>query len=238
MEKLVSLIIPIYNEEDSVEILVNEILSLEKEFSFLLPIFVNNGSTDNTRKKLEALNNSQTFKLLNLEHNRGYGGGILEGLKSSNTEIIGWTHADLQITKNSIINSLEKIKQLNEDGCNNFFLKGIRHGRKISERIISYLMSLVASLIHFENFKDINGQPTFFTRNLINNFNNPNIPKDFNIDFYFYFTAVKNRSLIVRTETQFIKRKFGVSKWNVNIISKINFMANTFRYIIKINKKI
>ena len=34
MEKLVSLIIPIYNEEDSVEILVNEILSLEKEFSF------------------------------------------------------------------------------------------------------------------------------------------------------------------------------------------------------------
>ena len=85
MEKLVSLIIPIYNEEDSVEILVNEILSLEKEFSFLLPIFVNNGSTDNTKKKLEALNNSQTFKLLNLENNRGYGGGILEGLKSSNT---------------------------------------------------------------------------------------------------------------------------------------------------------
>ena len=46
----------------------------------------------------------------------GYGGGILEGINSSSTKIVGWTHADLQITqdqleilcKNSIIIKYEQ----------------------------------------------------------------------------------------------------------------------------------
>tara|TARA_B100001287_G_C22639266_1_gene509226 strand:+ start:754 stop:1476 length:723 start_codon:yes stop_codon:yes gene_type:complete len=236
MEKLVTLVIPIYNEEDSVRELIQQTMSLEVEFPFLSTIFVNNGSTDNTKIELEKLSKIYSFKQLELKDNMGYGGGILEGINSSSTKIVGWTHADLQITQESIRNSLLKIQSLLNMNNDEFFIKGIRSGRKISERTISYFMGLIASIIHFKKFRDINGQPTFFNKNLVNNFRDDSIPKDFNLDFYFYYIALNNKSDIYRTKTTFIDRKYGESKWNINIISKIRFIANTLIYIIKIKK--
>ena len=59
-------------------------------------IFVNNGSLDNTATKLTALPKNDNLKIISLEENEGYGGGIIAGLNASVGKYVGWTHADLQ----------------------------------------------------------------------------------------------------------------------------------------------
>ena len=61
---------------------------------------MNNGSTDNTKSQILNIikkNNRKNIliKLVDLK-NKGYGGGIYEGLKLASGKYIGWSHADLQ----------------------------------------------------------------------------------------------------------------------------------------------
>ena len=79
---------------------------------------------------------------------------------------------------------------------NEEFYKRIRSGRKISERTISYFMGLIASIIHFKKFRDINGQPTFFNKNLVNNFRDDAIPKDFNLTSIFITLHLKTKVML------------------------------------------
>ena len=91
-----SLVIPCFNELENIRVIINRLTQLEFKDNFEL-IIVNNGSTDKTHKYVSCLIDSHEFlKYIHIEKNIGYGHGIIEGLKSAEGEIIGWTHADLQ----------------------------------------------------------------------------------------------------------------------------------------------
>ena len=51
--------------------LIQQTMSLEVEFPFLSTIFVNNGSTDNTKIELEKLSKFYSFKQLELKRQYG-----------------------------------------------------------------------------------------------------------------------------------------------------------------------
>ena len=119
--RTVSLVIPCYNESGNAEVLVSRAIEATKAAEQLDIIFVDNGSNDDTYKKLEALiAGKERLKLVQVEKNVGYGHGIKHGLKFSTGEVVGWTHADMQTDP---LDTLRGLKISEEHGLN-FFSKG------------------------------------------------------------------------------------------------------------------
>ena len=69
LKKEVSIIIPVFNESGSIQILFDEILKNVAIFDQYELIFVNDGSTDNTLSILNKLMKSQT-KVKMINHNK------------------------------------------------------------------------------------------------------------------------------------------------------------------------
>jgi len=118
-----SLVIPCFNESKSIPELVSQCKKICNKDTEI--VFVNNGSTDNSKELFEILlTDNKNLKFVNVQNNIGYGDGILAGLKETSGDIIGWTHADLQTDPDDFIKALTFFE--NEK---NIFVKGKRKGR-------------------------------------------------------------------------------------------------------------
>ena len=98
MEK-VTVIIPVYNEEENVDHLVYELNSyFQKETNFLTEvIFVNDGSSDDTLAKLKAAPHlSYTYKIISFSRNFGSHAALRAGILRANGDYITFIYADLQ----------------------------------------------------------------------------------------------------------------------------------------------
>ena len=142
-----SIIIPCYNEEKNLFHLVNEIKIIknknpELKLEFIL---VNDGSTDQTSTRLNDLNQDEIYKVVDLKQNVGYGGSIQEGLKSSNSHILSWTHSDLQCDLNDVIKLYKLHKEEFLD--KKIIVKGKRIKRNIFDSFFSNSMAILASII-------------------------------------------------------------------------------------------
>jgi len=105
---LISIIIPVYNEEDYIKELltrVNSIKELNKEI-----IVVNDKSTDNTKNILENECKSLYSKLINNEKNMGKGFACRKGIDISTGDIIIIQDADLEYNPENYIKLIEPIK--------------------------------------------------------------------------------------------------------------------------------
>jgi glycosyltransferase involved in cell wall biosynthesis len=99
MTKKVSVIIPVYNEEETIDHLVNELRSYfqnETRFSAEV-IFVNDGSTDTTMDKLKrAAHQSYSYKIISFSRNFGSHAALRAGILSARGDYITFMYADLQ----------------------------------------------------------------------------------------------------------------------------------------------
>ncbi|MFA6504171.1 MAG: glycosyltransferase family 2 protein [Patescibacteria group bacterium] len=92
-----SIIIPVYNEEQTVEKLLRKVNSVifsngaTKEI-----IVVNDGSTDQTPNTLNHLKSELNFTLLQMDKNRGKGSAIREGIKHVTGDYVVIQDADLE----------------------------------------------------------------------------------------------------------------------------------------------
>ena len=94
-----SLVIPCYNESDNLPILVERCQALLNIRADIEVLLVDNGSTDDTHEVLGCLLKGLgqiNLRTIRIHKNKGYGFGIISGLRECNGEVIGWTHADLQ----------------------------------------------------------------------------------------------------------------------------------------------
>lgn len=230
----VTIVIPCFNEEESLPKIIEKIIPYTNSINFLI---IDNGSTDNSKTYLTKIEDklNRNIKLLFIDKNEGYGSGVYEGLTSiKNSEYIGWIHGDLQFdfqSLNSLINFLDEYHP--SEG--HLFYKGKRYGRGIIDTLFSFMMGKIATLILKRKFEEINAQPTIFSIELMDYMKNP--PKDFRFDTYVYWLAMINNYVIAREKYAFPKRVYGSSKWNVNLFSKINYSINLIKYFFELRKK-
>jgi len=90
---LVSVIIPVYNEERTIEEIISRVynVSINKEI-----IVVNDGSRDRTSTIISNIKDKYNLKIINLEKNFGKGYAIRRGIEASSGEIILTQDADLE----------------------------------------------------------------------------------------------------------------------------------------------
>lgn len=95
--KSLSIIIPIFNEAESLPSLFKELKSEFGNSSSVEIVFVNDGSTDSSQQSIErAILDNSTWKMINLYRNYGKSVALQAGIKCSSGEIIGTLDADLQ----------------------------------------------------------------------------------------------------------------------------------------------
>ena len=228
-----SLIIPCYNEEKNIPLLIEKCKPL-LETKKIEIILVDNGSTDNTENILKKYQGfDKSLKTIKLKENRGYGGGILAGLDIAKNEFIGWTHADLQANPKDCIIFLQYIEK-SKDPLNTF-LKGKRYGRNLIDRFFTVMMTIFEFVLLKSVLIDINAQPTIFHKEFFKKWNNP--PNDFSLDLYAFFFAKKLNMNIIRFPVYFGQRIYGQSSWNRGFIDRYKFIKRTILYSIKLNKK-
>lgn len=100
----VSVIVPCYNEgpsfEDSVEQIVSELKKLKKTWEL---IFVEDKSTDNTRRAVEKLvKEIYQAKAVFHKKNEGRGKSVSDGIRTAKGEICGYLDVDLEVSESYI----------------------------------------------------------------------------------------------------------------------------------------
>ena len=92
-QKMISVVIPAFNEEDSIENIIKELLDVLKKMK--LPSFeiilINDGSTDNTLEITKKLN---IGGMLSNPENIGYGFSLKRGIEKAKFETVFIIDAD------------------------------------------------------------------------------------------------------------------------------------------------
>ena len=224
-----SIVIPCYNEEDNVEKLIN-LLSSKSDLYDIEWIIVENGSKDNTRNLLNKIcKDKKNFKLVYIDENQGYGYGITKGLENSNGDYVGWLHADMQVSPDSMIEVI-KLNQISKN--KKVFSKGSRKNRKFIEHFFTFFMGVYATLVFQKRLYDIGAIPVLFDRELIKKLGK--IPYDFTIETYVYYIAKKEDYEIVRFPVYMNERESGLSSWNRGFISRIKLSWQLMKGLLKI----
>jgi glycosyltransferase involved in cell wall biosynthesis len=104
-----SIVVPVFNEQDNVKKLHEEIVAvLEKLGKTYEIIFINDGSTDKTLENCKGL---RPLKIINFRRNFGQTASIDAGIKESQGEIIVTLDGDLQNDPHDIPRLLRKMKE-------------------------------------------------------------------------------------------------------------------------------
>jgi glycosyltransferase involved in cell wall biosynthesis len=108
-----SIVVPLYNEEESVEKLLASILKATKHFAFEYEIiFVDDGSKDNTWAIIEELKETTPqLKAIKFRRNYGQTSAMVAGFDHARGEIIVTMDGDLQNDPSDIPVLLEKMEQ-------------------------------------------------------------------------------------------------------------------------------
>tara|TARA_B100000945_G_scaffold307485_1_gene295983 strand:+ start:606 stop:1319 length:714 start_codon:yes stop_codon:yes gene_type:complete len=166
-----SIIIPIYNEQNTIETVIKKVENSkvqnikDKEL-----ILVNDGSTDKTYKILKEYNKQPNIKTINHENNYGKGFSIRSGIKEATGDIIIIQDADLEYNPDQYTKLLEPILSGNADVVyGSRFMSGSAH------RVLFYwhswgnkLLTMLSNMLTNLNLTDMECGYKIFKKEIIN----------------------------------------------------------------------
>lgn len=130
---LLSIVVPCYNEEESVKLFLSEIQSILADYNFEV-IFVNDGSSDNTLDVIKDLADSNSnVKYISFSRNFGKESAIYAGLSNANGDLVCLIDADLQHPPRLIPEMIESIRSGEAD-----VVAARRTSRKGESRVKSF----------------------------------------------------------------------------------------------------
>ncbi len=149
MSKIFSIVIPVYNEEESIRDLVDEILFNipTAKYNYEI-IIIDDCSKDSTQLILEKLSNEFSIIYSSNKKNMGQSFSIREGVKLSNSDVIITLDGDGQNNPVDIL----KLFKMYSDNNNLKLVGGLRKNRKDS--IIKIYSSKFANFVRQFVFND------------------------------------------------------------------------------------
>lgn len=235
--KKFSVIVPCYNEAKNISLIIDAFKQAVVGRNDIEVVLVNNGSRDDSAAVLEAelkKEQSDFFKVVNLEKNQGYGFGILSGLDAATGDVLGWTHADMQTDPADVVRGFNFYQKENNE---KIIVKGKRRNRAFSEYFLTLGMQTIASLMLKTFLDDINAQPKIFSKNFYQNFLKNKAPYDFSLDLFLLYQAKKNNFAVKEIDVFFRKRLYGEAKGGgASFRTRMKVIMRTFSYISKLRK--
>ena len=144
--KSLSILIPVFNEEESLQVLFDELKRDFENNQSIEVIFINDGSSDGSQKLIEKeIANHSTWKLINLYRNYGKSVALQSGIDIASGELIATLDADLQDDPKELINLVRELK--NDD-----VIVGWKKNRldplekRIASRVFNFFIKLFSGL--------------------------------------------------------------------------------------------
>ncbi len=235
MSYKLSIVIPCYNEEMNIPLVFEKFKEAIGNRNDIQVVMVNNGSLDESASVFETLLPKYPFaKLVTVVKNQGYGFGILSGLKESDGEFIGRTHADLQTDPKDVLKAYAIIEDMWND--KNLYVKWSRRGRPLFDQFFTMGMGVFESIYLWTPLREINAQPNIFHKSFFQSWENP--PHDFALDLYVLYIAHKKRLKIVRFPVVFPPRIHGESSRNTSFKAKWKFIKRTLGFSTQLKKSL
>jgi glycosyltransferase involved in cell wall biosynthesis len=226
MSVYLSIVVPLYNEEESVENLLKRILEAGKEFDFSYEIiFVDDGSTDRTWQKIEQLKSSTPhLKGIKFRCNYGQTSAMVAGFDHASGEIIVTMDGDLQNDPSDIPILLEKI----EEGYD--IVSGWRKDRKdhFSRVIPSKIANSIISLTTGVRLHDYGCSLKAYRAECIRS-----IKAYGEMHRFFPALASMTGARVTEIPVSHHPRKYGVSKYGFNRIFSVFSDIFTMNLIIR-----
>ncbi len=140
MHYQLTIIVPVYNEEDNLERVEKELLAYTLIAAVPTTVlFVNDGSFDRSQELIEDIcNRNESFKYILFEQNRGLSAAIKAGFDYTKTELVGYIDSDLQTSPEDFNLLLEHIENYD-------LVTGVRDNRKDS--FVKNMSSTIANSI-------------------------------------------------------------------------------------------
>ena len=149
INNLISIVIPVFNESESIGYLLDEVKSVMQtnQLNFEL-IVVNDGSQDNTKRVLEELTSKiKELSVISLRKNYGQTAAMAAGFDNSNGNIVVTLDGDLQNDPNDIPKLIAEINLGYDLVCGwRFDRKDKLLDRKIPSKIANKLIAKVTGL--------------------------------------------------------------------------------------------
>ena len=213
----ISLIIPCYNEEKYIKPLFDQVKKLQKKIDLEF-IVVNNGSEDKTEKEINIFKKKIKYiKVVKVKKNIGFGNGVKKGLQKSTSDIICYTHGDLQVKMSNILTAYNIYKSKKKK---NIFVKGLRVNRSFLDYLFTYAMSFFNSIIFRKSLFDIHAQPNLFHKSMLSKIDY--LPNGMILDLYILLSAKIKKYDVIRFKVKFLRRKYGTGS-NENLAKKIKY---------------
>lgn len=209
--KLLSVVIPVYNEEDNVQLLADKVAESLSEFRYEL-ILVDDGSTDKTRQRAKEISNPNVF-LIELKKNYGQSLALAAGIDYAKGDYIITLDGDLQNDPSDIPMMIDVL----EDGDYDV-VTGIRQKRQdnfvrtIPSKIANYIVRRATQM----DIKDNGCALKVFTRETA---------KDLNLygemHRFINLLAYLNGARIAQVPVKHHARQHGVSKYGLGRTFKV-----------------
>lgn len=231
-KKKISLIIPCFNEEESLSQLFEKILPLAELFLNIEIIFVDDGSTDNTKKIiLQWIKGKEDkFKLVAHDKNMNLGAALKTGVEhSSNSEIVCFLDSDCTYDPKIIEHLVQEI----ENGfdivtVSPYHPRGSVEGVPKWRLFLSFGCSFIYRTILRKKIYTWTAMVRAIKSEHIDNIQSEK--NDFSYVAEVMINGVKNNLKILEVPTILHVRKYGQSK--MNIIKTIKSHLKIIKYLL------
>jgi len=226
MKELVSVVVPVFNEEDNIPLLYEELKSafagLGNPYEI---IFVDDGSTDKSRKLIEQISvKDPGVKGIVFRRNFGQTSAIAAGIAAARGEYIMTIDADLQNDPKDIGRLLEKLREGYD------LVSGWRRDRKepfFSRRLPSITANSIISAMTGLKLHDYGCTLKVYRRELIKNVNLYGEMHRF-IPVYIHWLGGR----IAEVEVNHRQRKWGKSKYGLGRTLKVILDLITVKFLL------
>jgi len=209
--KLLSIIIPVYNEQGNVDLLTKAVEDALKEYKYEI-IFIDDYSNDNTRNEIKEMKNPKVV-LIEMKKNYGQSSALQAGIEYAKGDYIITMDGDMQNDPSDIPMMLDLLIEGDWD-----VVTGIRQKRKDSlirtfpSKIANYIIRKTTKL----DIQDHGCALKIFTRETA---------KELNLygELHRFITLIAhiNGARITEVKVKHHSRKFGVSKYGLGRTFKV-----------------
>lgn len=226
---MISLIIPVYNEEENLPILISEIeMALAGFGASFEAIFVNDGSRDQSWPVLvQAAKNKPWVKVINFRKNFGQTAALAAGINHARGEIIIPLDADLQNDPQDIPLFISKMNE-GYDVVSGW--RKHRQDKMLSRKIPSWLANALISKITGIHLHDYGCTMKAYRREVIKDVKLYGEMHRFMPAYAAWFGAKTTEIIVNHRARKFGKTKYGISRTFKVVLDLlvVKFLSNYF----------